>query len=77
MRAVVSQRLGLRLRIRAEPGLNQAILHRMARGTEVSIIGGPVCADGYQWWNIDLGARGTGWVAEGEPQLYYLEPLRQ
>jgi hypothetical protein len=76
IRAMVSERLGLRLRIRAEPGLDQTILHRMARGTIVRIFDGPVCADGYRWWGIDLGDRGTGWVAEGEPNLYYLEPLR-
>jgi hypothetical protein len=74
--AEVSRRLGLRLRIREEPGLDSNIITSMPRGTRMTVLEGPVCQDGYYWWNVEM-ERGalTGWMAEGEPRLYYLEPL--
>lgn len=42
------------------------------QGWAVKIIGGPECADGWEWWNTDRGAvdgsGGTGWAAIGPAQ---------
>jgi hypothetical protein len=76
MEAEVSFRLGLRLRIREEPGLDGRIITSMPRGTQMAILDGPVCREGYKWWNVEIADSGmTGWMAEGEPRLYYLDPL--
>jgi hypothetical protein len=37
----------------------------LPEGTQMTVIGGPVQADGYTWWNI-TGTPGTGWSAVGE-----------
>jgi hypothetical protein len=76
MEAQVSFRLGLRLRIREEPGLNSAVITSLSRGTRLTVLEGPVCRNGYKWWNVEIRGTGlTGWMAEGEPRLYYLDPL--
>lgn len=35
--------------------------------TEVTVVGGPICSDGYNWWNITDFADAPGWVSEGRP----------
>jgi hypothetical protein len=76
MEAQVSFRLGLRLRIREEPGLNGRVITSMSRGTHLTVLDGPVCQDGYKWWHVDIRDSGlVGWMAEGEPRLYYLDPI--
>lgn len=75
-RAEVSRRMGLRLRIRETPGLEASIITSMSSGLPMSILDGPVCEDGYWWWNVQLDSFDqTGWMAEGEPRLYYLDPI--
>ncbi|MCU0514572.1 MAG: hypothetical protein MUE40_18615 [Anaerolineae bacterium] len=32
-----------------------------------TIVSGPVCAEGFNWWQIE-GTRNPGWVAEGRPE---------
>lgn len=41
---------------------------------EVTIMAGPVCANGYNWWEV-VGTGEAGWVAEGRPENYWLVPL--
>jgi hypothetical protein len=74
MDASVSFRLSLRLRIREAPGLSSSVITAMNRGTDMKIVDGPVCRDGYLWWKIEKDNGISGWSAEGEPWMYYLEP---
>ena len=39
-----------------------------------SILDGPVCAEGYAWWQVDYNGI-VGWTAEGQNNTYWLEPL--
>jgi hypothetical protein len=43
----------------------------------VVIIGGPVQAEGFVWWQVQAGDGQVGWVAEGGGGVQYLseEPL--
>jgi len=61
--AKVSGTEGDGLRLREGPGLNYDKIRTLPEGTLVQIIGGPVEADGHQWFNIidDLG--NEGWCA--------------
>ncbi|MBZ0275835.1 MAG: SH3 domain-containing protein [Anaerolineae bacterium] len=63
-------RLRSGLRVRAEAGLTGLVLTVAPAGSLVDIVTGPVCADGYNWWQIRvpvLTLTYTGWVAEGIP----------
>ena len=64
---------GMGLNLRSGSGLGYSIIAGLPEGTKMSVIGGPVQADGYTWWNI-TGSYGTGWGARGdwltpEPQI--------
>ncbi len=63
------------VRLREMPGFNGAILDMVAVGTIVQTISIPVCRDDILWWEVKLDGGQTGWVAEGQPDLYYLEPV--
>ena len=58
------------LNVRAGPGLGYGIIDTMAEGALGQIMGGPVEADGYTWWdvNYDVGIR--GWSAENWLEIY-------
>lgn len=65
---------GTMLRARASPGLTEVVA-RLPEASEVTLVEGPVEADGYVWWRVEADA-GTGWVAQGSPEgLVFLEPL--
>ncbi|MCS6881090.1 MAG: SH3 domain-containing protein [Chloroflexaceae bacterium] len=62
-RARVTNLGGAALRARAAPGLSSPITARIPEGREVTILEGPVEADGYVWWRVEA-TEGAGWVAE-------------
>jgi hypothetical protein len=52
-----------------------AIQARIPEGSEVTLLEGPVEADGFRWWRVESPA-GSGWSAEGSPEgAVYLEPI--
>ncbi|MBN1681105.1 MAG: hypothetical protein JW966_12535 [Anaerolineae bacterium] len=44
-------------------------------GAPFTVISGPTCTSGYTWWEVCFDSGLCGFVAEGEPGMYYLEPL--
>jgi uncharacterized protein YgiM (DUF1202 family) len=50
------------LRLRDEPTTAGAVLDVLTGGREGTVVGGPVAADGYTWFEMETAA-GTGWVA--------------
>lgn len=51
---------------------------QIPEGTRVQIVGGPVCADNFLWWELTLESEDVtvgGWAAEGDAEDYYLEPF--
>jgi hypothetical protein len=74
-------RVTQRLNLRDDASITAPILATNPTGTEVEIIGGPVCTPvgerAYLWWNIRLPDGSEGWSAEmqlNEPS-YLLEPV--
>lgn len=66
-------------RMRASAGINGAYLIDIPAGGQFTVIGGPVCADRYVWWQVNYNGT-VGWTAEGEIDSngspdYWLEPL--
>ena len=47
------------LNVRAEPSRNGALMRCLPHGTRITVIGGPVRADGYSWYHL----QGYGWAA--------------
>lgn len=69
-----------RLNLRNDASITAPILQTNATGTQVEIIGGPVCTPvgerAYLWWQIRLADGTEGWSAEAQlnESSYLLEP---
>lgn len=57
---------GKSLRRRSAPGLNSQVHDGLAPGTQLTLLEGPVAADGYHWWRIRATDGREGWVAGEE-----------
>jgi hypothetical protein len=71
-RGYVSYNLGLA--IRSQPTTSSADLGTLFLGREFSVVGGPVCVENLNWWDIRLDDGSPGWLAEGS-RYYLLSPL--
>jgi hypothetical protein len=60
-------------RLRSQPSLSGLQLDTIPVGEIFSVVGGPECADGYWWWQVDY-AGTRGWTAEGVGGMYYIRP---
>lgn len=53
------------------------LLMQIKEGTQVNVVNGPICANNYLWWEIQMQSENVtvgGWAAEGDNENYYLEP---
>jgi uncharacterized protein YraI len=64
---------GLPNKVRSQPGMAAAQIGNVPGEGVFSVIGGPVCADGYLWWQISYNGL-TGWTADGSGSEYWVEP---
>ena len=71
------------LNFRTGPGLHYEIQRTNRPGTEMEVIGGPVCTvrgdnppTAYLWWNVRMESGQEGWSAEAPLNFpnYFLEP---
>jgi hypothetical protein len=67
------------LRVREEPNENALVLTVIPFQSLLTVVGGPVCSGGMNYWQVqapfgDSGQLVTGWIAEGPDYGYYLEP---
>lgn len=71
-RALVLPEAGINLRI--TPHANSAIEQVLAGETVVRVVDGPLCSDGYTWWQVEWQAT-RGWAVESfDENTYWLEP---
>lgn len=61
--AYVTRAGGLQLRLRSGPGLGNSVLGAMDPGTGMTLLAGPVDADGYHWWQVRTTDGREGWCA--------------
>ena len=71
MMAVVTATDALRARDSAPSGEVLTLLYTDYR---MPIIGGPVCANGLVWWQVQLRDERAAWVAEGTTDEYFIAP---
>lgn len=64
-------------RLRNQPNLNGAVLADLVENVPLEIIGGPICANTYNWWQVRVLASNpvVGWLAEGGPANYWIAPV--
>lgn len=58
---------------REQPSTSARVLGVFPAGTSLTILDGPVCADGYNWYYVQF-TEGRGWTAEGDGAEYWLQP---
>ena len=58
--------------IRSQPTESGPLVNYYPSQTLLHLIGGPICADGWNWWHIS-GVGEPGWVVEGKPNFYYIK----
>lgn len=63
---------GLNLRAAATTGGN--LIVQLATGQVVTILDGPISADGYTWWRLDDGAGNVGWAVQGDGETEFISP---
>jgi hypothetical protein len=63
------------LRLRAEPGTEEALVGTLARGTVVRTTDGPVEAGGFRWYEIVDTTDRRGWAADGDGTDPWLSPI--
>lgn len=56
---------GYGLQLRNSASTSGALITTLPDGATMDVIGGPIQADGYTWWNL-AGTYGTGWSAVGD-----------
>jgi hypothetical protein len=63
------------LQIRSAPAVEaDNVVGRIGQGARMSVLDGPACADRYVWWQVQVDDGPLGWVAEGRPENYFIEP---
>jgi uncharacterized protein YgiM (DUF1202 family) len=61
-------------RLRNGAGTSFSEITRIPPGDEFEVIGGPECANGYTWWQVNYNGR-SGWTAESGDGRYWIEPI--
>ncbi len=64
---------GVPNKVRSAPGTGAAQIGNIPGEGVFQVIGGPQCADGYRWWQVDYQGL-VGWTASGTTAEYWVEP---
>ncbi|MEO8613285.1 MAG: SH3 domain-containing protein [Chloroflexota bacterium] len=59
--------------LRTEASTSGASAGKIPGGAAFEVLDGPVCADGYVWWQINYDGQ-VAWTVEGKGTEYWLEP---
>jgi len=65
---------GLPNKVRSAPGTGAAQIGTIPGEGVFTVIGGPQCADGYLWWQVNYNGL-VGWTANGSADEYWVEPV--
>jgi uncharacterized protein YraI len=60
--------------LRAQSSTNSAVLASMSSGESFTVLSGPLCTQGINWWQVNY--RGVvGWTADGQNGAYWVDGL--
>jgi len=62
------------LNVRGAATTSSQLLGQLSTGQRVTVIDGPVEAEGFTWWQVEDGSGITGWVAERDAETVWLSP---
>lgn len=62
------------LNMRDQPTASGQLLLMLSSNQRVTVVEGPVDAEGFRWWRVDDGDGNVGWVAESDGQTQWLSP---
>lgn len=62
------------LNMRDQASTNGTLLLRLPPNQKVTVVEGPIDADGFRWWKVDDGQGNVGWVAERDGETEWLSP---
>lgn len=65
---------GSPLNLRDGAGSEGNLLLKMPEGTVFTVLEGPACIGGVNWWQLQLEDGTSGWASEGANGDYYIEP---
>ncbi len=64
------------LNVRREPGTSSPRVGQVSPGQTFQVIDGPQCVENMAWFQIIYGISAVqGWVAEGQDEQYFVEPI--
>jgi hypothetical protein len=64
------------LKVRANAVTGSPVQHQVPNQTQLSVVEGPIDADGYRWWKVtNTSGNISGWAAEGDGDERWLTPL--
>jgi hypothetical protein len=64
VRAIIVTTEGDMLNVRSGAGISFALLYQFANDTRVTILEGPISADGFTWWRVRADDGREGWVVD-------------
>ncbi|MBK8022512.1 MAG: hypothetical protein IPK19_14055 [Chloroflexi bacterium] len=64
---------GLPNNLRVYPTVTSFVQTAIPGGAPVSIVEGPICAEGMAWWHVRYGFF-DGWTSEGQGAAYWMQP---
>jgi len=62
------------LNMRTEAASGAQLILQLGTGIRVTVLEGPVDAEGFRWWRVDDGQGNVGWVAERDAETEWLSP---
>lgn len=66
---------GLPNRLRESPSLNGRQIGSLEAGEIITILDGPICSDGYVWWQVNFNGQ-IGWTVEATANEYWIVALQ-
>jgi hypothetical protein len=64
-----------RLNLRALPAVDTGVEKLLNAGSTLTVLTGPSCNGGYNWWRVETAKGDRGWVAEGDWEAYFVVPV--